>query len=204
MLKGETIYLRMLEPSDYELTHKWHTDYDIQKMTCGQFRFVSKEIEKNWATAKSTNNLREIYLAICAIDNDRMIGYISINEIDHIHRSCHCGGVVVGDKEYRNTREYVEAVSLVHDYVFNHLNMNRISGGCLVEHIMSRAEMEGFFYDLEGIEKEAIFKDGRYHDKRNYALMSKTYFAHKSNGDYEVGKTILRIAKNVKQLKYNK
>lgn len=204
MLKGNFIYLRMLEPEDYELTHKWHTDYNIQKMTCGQFRFVSKAIEKNWAMAKSTANAHDIYLAICANENNRMIGYISINEIDYVHRSCHCGGVVVGEKQYRNMREYVEAVSLVHDYAFNHLNMNRISGACLEEHMMSRAEMEGFYYDLEGIEREAIFKNGCYHDKRNYALMSKTYFEHKEKEDYELDAIIRRIAHIVKKMKYNK
>jgi len=204
MLKGETIYLRMLEPEDYDLTHQWHTDYNIQKMTCGQFRFVSKAIEKNWAQSKATNNARDIYLAICANEDDKMIGYISINDIDFVHRSCHCGGVVVGDKQHRNMREYVEAVTLVHDYAFNHLNMNRISGGCLVEHMMSRAEMEGFYYDLEGTEREAIFKNGSYHDKRNYALMSKTYFEHQAKGDYAIDNTIRRIALNVKKMKYNK
>lgn len=47
MLKGDTIYLRMLNAEDWEKTYLWHNDNALQKLTCGPVFEVSKEIEKS-------------------------------------------------------------------------------------------------------------------------------------------------------------
>ena len=91
MIIGKYIYLRLFEPSDYELTYLWHSDPYIQKMICAPRRVISKEIEKNWVLSKSTNNIKDIYLAICLKENDQMIGWYSINNIDFQNRKCHLG-----------------------------------------------------------------------------------------------------------------
>lgn len=199
MLKGKTIYLRLFEPEDYQKTYEWHNDFDIQKSTCGPLRFVSKEIEKSWVLSKSTNNQKDIYLAICLIENDEMIGWYSISNIDYLNRKCHCSGVVIGDKKYRDGTAYREAGDLAFQYIINELNMNRITGSCLKEHILSRADMEASYWKLEGIERQAIFKNGQYHDICHYAILRDEYFEHFRNGDYS--DLTLRIAKAVKRLR---
>ena len=199
MLKGNTIYLRLFEPNDYEKTYIWHNDFDIQKSTCGHLRFVSKEIEKEWVQFKATHNQNDIYLALCLVENDEMIGWYSISNIDFLHRKCHCSGVIIGDKRYRDGVAYREAGDLAFQYIINELNMNRISGSCLKEHILSRADMEASFWKLEGIERQAIFKNGSYHDICHYAILREEYFNHLHNGDYK--NLTLRIAKMVKKLR---
>ena len=97
-MKGKFVYLRLFEPEDYAKTYIWHNDLDIQKSTCGPIRLVSKEIERNWVLSKATHNQTDIYMAICLIENDEMIGWYSINGIDFLNRKCHCSGVVIGDK----------------------------------------------------------------------------------------------------------
>ena len=199
MLKGKTIYLRLFEPDDYEKTYLWHNNFDIQKSTCGPIRFISKEIEKNWVSSKSNNNQGDIYLAICLIENDEMIGWYSIANIDFLNRKCHCSGVVIGDKRYRDGVAYREAGDLAFQYIINELNMNRISGSCLKEHILSRADMEASYWKLEGIERQAIFKNGEYHDICHYAILREEYLKHLRNGDYK--DLTLRIARIVKKLR---
>ena len=196
---GKTVYLRLFEPEDYVKTYVWHNDFDLQKLTCGPLRFVSKEIEKNWVISKATHNQSEIYLAICLIENDEMIGWYSINNIDYINRKCHCGGVVIGDKRYRDGDAYYEAGNLVFDYIIKELNMNRITGSCLREHILSRAVMEASFWKLEGIARQSIFKGGCYHDICRYAILRDEYLTHLKNGDYD--DQVKRIAKLVRKLR---
>lgn len=172
---GKTIYLRLFEPSDYEYTYQWRNDYDIQKMTCGPIRFVSKEIEKEWVLQKSIHNAKDIYLAICVKENDKMIGYYSINDIDLLNRSCFCGGIVIGDQDYQDGIVYMEVLRLIRKYLFLQLNMHRITAACLREHITSRAQMESSNWKLEGIKRDAIFKNGRYHDIYEYSLLEDEY-----------------------------
>ena len=198
--KGEIVYLRALEPEDYEKTYLFR-DYEMQKMTCGPIRFSSKAMEKNWAQAKALDNSRDIYLAICLIENDEMIGWYSINDIDYRNRKCHCGGIVIGNRKYRDGLAYEEAGNLAFRYIINELNMNRITGSCLRQHIMSRAMMEASYWSLEGIERQSIFKEGRYHDVCHYAILKDEYLEHLNNGDFEPRKRMLRLGKAIKQLK---
>lgn len=202
-MRGKTVYLRLFEPEDYEKTYLWHNDFDLQKTTCGPLRFVSKEIEKNWVLSKATHNQTDIYLAICLIDTDEMIGWYSINNIDYLNRKCHCGGVVIGDKRYRDGESYHEAGKLAFDYIINELNMNRITGSCLREQILSRAVMEASYWRLEGIERQSIYKGGYYHDVCRYAILRDEYFAHLEKGDYEdhlarIAKLVLKLRKDFK------
>lgn len=201
LYKGNTIYLRLLEPEDYEMTHLWRDNYKMQKMTCGPVRFISKEMEKNWAQSKSLNNISEVYLAICLVENDKMIGWISINDVDYRNQKCKCDGIVIGDKQHQDGMAAFEAGKLMLKYVFDELNMNMVRGACLREHVFSRANMEAKFFVLEGIERDAIFKGGKFHDVFHYALSREEYCQHIENGDFEETKIIKRFIKLMKEIK---
>ena len=202
MLKGKVVYLRLFEPNDFEKTYQWHNDYDLMNSTCGNYRFVSKEIEQKWVQSKSENNQKDIYLTICAIENDEMIGWYSINNIDYINRKCDCGGVLIGDKRYRDGEAYIEAGTIAFRYIIYELNMNRVGGACLLENIMSRAEMESSFWILEGIERQAIYKNGKYHDICHYSILRDEYMQHVSNGDYAgYDDKIKRLSKAIKRIR---
>lgn len=201
MLKGETIYLRMLEATDWEKTYLWHNDIDIQKLTCGSICVVSKDIEKQWALVKSTHNREEIYFAICSMDNDVMIGFASLTDINHLFRSCYWNGIVIGDKHFRSGTEYLQASLLILEYAFNQLNMNRITGTCLAEHLISRSQMPALFFKQEGIGREAIIKNGRKYDEYHYSLLFEEYKEHQRAGEYEMNQIIMRIVANAKIIK---
>lgn len=211
MYKGKYVYLRLLEPEDYVNTYRWRNDLEIQSsIGGGPMRFISKEMEHNWTQKVSLDNTNNLYLAICLIENDQMIGWYSINDIDYRNRKCFCGGVVIGEKKYRDGIAYKEAGNLAFRYIINELNMNRVTGSCLREQVMSRAMMEASFWKLEGIAREAVFKNGDYHDKCYYAILRSEYFEHLKNGDYEesavmrnIGKAIKRIKAELKEEKLN-
>ena len=89
--------------------------------------------------------------------------------------------------------------------------MNRVTGSCLKEQVMSRAMMEASFWKLEGIAREAILKNGKYHDICHYAILRSEYLEHLKKGDYEestvmrnIGKAIKRIKAELKEEKLNK
>lgn len=198
---GNTIYLRLFEESDFENTYLWRNDFELQVMTAGPIRFVSKEIEKEWVVSKSKSNAKELYLAICAKENGKMIGYYSVTDIDLLNRSCHCGGILIGDKDYRDGVAYLEVHHLVHRFLFQQLNMHRISGACLREHIISRAHMEASNWKLEGIKRDAIFKNGCYHDIFEYSLLDCEYqqFIQNPISQADYIKRFVAISKQIKK-----
>jgi len=200
MLKGKFVYLRMIEPGDVEQTYRWHNDYELQKMTCGPIRIVSKEIEKNWVMSKTACNMKDIYLSVCLNESDKMIGVISINGIDFLNRKCECGGILIGEKEYRDGVAYRDALKMMRSYVFEQLNMNKLTGRCLEEHILSRADMESAGYKLEGVLRDEVFKNGSFHNVMSYSLLRSEYEEMKSLYDND-DKYLLAFAKNVRKIK---
>lgn len=189
-----SIFLRAFEPNDYLLINKWRNDLGIQKLTGGTFRYVSSEREKEWVKEKMMNNTTDIYLAICVNDeSQKMIGYTSINNIDYIHRSAFGGGVVIGDREYRDGISLIERCLLLLSYAFDTLNLNRFYGNCLEEHKTSLCLVKSMKYELEGIEKQAIYKDGVYHNRFLFALLREDYYKYLYNGDYELRAIIRRF-----------
>lgn len=201
MLKGNTVYLRMLESDDWELTYNWHNDGELQRMTCGPIRVVSKDIEKAWVNNVVSNTNRDLYLAMCDKASNKMIGYLSLNNINHLFQSCHWGGIVIGDKELSNGFQYIEASLLVLDYAFNQLNMHRVTASCLMEHKTSRSQIYALFFEQEGIQRDAVYKNGRYYDVCSYALLQDIYRMHMLSNDYEILAVIKRLVNFSKQIR---
>ena len=194
----ESIYLRAFEPDDYRLINKWRNDPVIQKLVGTGYRYISSEMEKAWVQEKMMNNTKEIYLAVCLNDESReMVGYVSVNEIDYINRSAFGGGIVIGNRQYQNGEIRHEVGVKIRELVFDHLNLNRFSGACLAEHKASQIMMEACGYRLEGIKRQAIYKNGLYHDLLLFSLLREEYYLLLQEGQY----TLAAFAKRVRAIK---
>jgi RimJ/RimL family protein N-acetyltransferase len=179
-----SVYLRAFEPDDYLLINNWRNDRNIQKMTCGNFRYVSTEMEKSWVNGKMLNNTTDIYLAICLNDGSKkMIGYTSINNVDMINRKADCGGIVIGEKNERNGKVLIDAFLLIFEHVFDDMGIHRFTGACLEEHKNSRIMMEMLGFKKEGISVDSIYKEHKYHNVYNYVILDTDYhdFVNKEN-----------------------
>lgn len=200
--KDFSVYLRAFEPDDYLQINKWRNDVNLQRLTCGPIRYVSTEMEKAWAHDKMMNNRSDIYLAVCANDGTgKMIGYISLNDIDYVNRNVCGGGIVIGDDTYRDGQALVESFYMILDYAFNELNMHRFYGKYLTTHAMTKSLNESFYISDEGTDKEAVFKCGRYHDVNRCAILRKDFIRHQEAGDYKIHSIIKRMVAAVKRNK---
>lgn len=187
MMEENKIFLRGFESEDYILINQWRNDPEIQKLLSGNFRYVPLEMEKEWVRQKMMNNTKEVYLAVCLNDGSRrMVGYTSVNDIDYVNRSAHGGGVVIGDKEYRDGEIRYEVGRLVRELVFDHLNMNRFTAACLTEHKTSRIMIEACGFQLEGIRRQVVYKNGTYHDQYMFSLLREEYYRLQEEGQYSL------------------
>src|SRR3954468_11809410 len=91
----ERVFLRAFEYSDLEFVNKLRNRDDLYKHTCGNKYYISSEYDKKWIEDKIFNNTTQIYLVICLIDNNSPIGYLSLNDIDHINKKAQWGGIIV-------------------------------------------------------------------------------------------------------------
>ncbi|MFX1325275.1 MAG: GNAT family N-acetyltransferase, partial [Promethearchaeota archaeon] len=63
-----------------------------------------------------------------------------------------------------------EATKLLLDYAFTELNLNKIHGGVIIENTGSWSVAEKLGFTFEGIEREAMYVDGKYLDNKIYCI----------------------------------
>ena len=122
------VYLRSFEYEDLKLIHQWHTNEGINMLTGWNKFFISKERERKWIEDKMLNDHNQIYCAICKDENQKMMGYTSLNEIDYINWKAFWRGLVIGDKSNRNKWFATSALIQILTYGFYELGLNKITG----------------------------------------------------------------------------
>lgn len=193
-----TVYFRTFEEGDLDEIYKWMNDDSLKQLSVGLNRRMSKEECRQWIAARMNHNPYQVWWAICSIEENKIIGYACLTDIHYINRTANFSGVVIGDKKHQDGFAWIETYLFILEYTFERLNMNRLYGSFLSEHRMSRLMSSSLFFNEEGIEHQAIFKNGYYHDLVLSALLATDYFLHKANNEYDYKKVIKRLLKNKK------
>jgi RimJ/RimL family protein N-acetyltransferase len=163
-MKSAKVYLRAFEPDDYRKINTWRRNEDVYLLTTGNRYFVSAEKDRQWVLDKISNIDTEIYLAICLVSDDLLIGYVSLSNIDYRNRRAEWSGILIGETEHRGHGYATEAAYLLLAYAFEELGMHRVSGSWLAENTVSLflGKMTGFRH--EGTLRDYVYKNGRHHD----------------------------------------
>jgi len=163
------VYLRAFEYTDLELINKWHNDEEINLMTGGNKYYISSEYDKKWLEDKMLNNTKNIYCAVCIKKNDKMIGFISLNNIDYRNRKAYWGGMLIGDKEERNKGYATNAAYLMLRHGFEELCLNKITGHWIEDNKASILIGKMMGFKQEGKLKDEVYKNDKYN---NVIIMS--------------------------------
>jgi RimJ/RimL family protein N-acetyltransferase len=172
------VYLRAFELNDSVLFHKFRNDDEIFELITGNKYFVSFEREKKWVEEKIFNDQRNIYLSICLKDNDRLIGYASINEIDYRNRSAQWGSIII-DKSEQGKGLSIAVGQLLLKLVFEELGLNRFYSYINENHIGSLKMVEKLGFKQEGLFRENIFKLNRFHNCIAISILKSEYELYK-------------------------
>lgn len=193
----KTVYFRAFEEEDAEHIYKWMNDDDLKKLSVGVNRRMCRDEALDWVKARMRDKRDQVWWAICAKDANRIVGYAFLTDIHYINRSANYGGIVIGDKKYQDGMAWIETYLFVHEYAFERLGMNRLYGNALLKHNTSNMMRKLMYWTIEGIQRQAVYKNGEFHHVSMASLLKEEYFAHKTNGDYEVP----AILRHLRQLK---
>lgn len=175
------IYLRAFEPDDYKLISLWRHDSDMNQLVCGNRLFISSEREKKWVESKLFDDSKDIYCAICLVDTDVMIGYISIINIDLRNRKAEWGGVTIGDKSMWGKGYASEAAKLMLQYVFYEMPINKFQARVLDDHKVTTKMMYSLGFKKDGVFRDDVFKNGEFHDIDLYSMLRSEYIENGAN-----------------------
>lgn len=163
-LVGERIYLSPRNSEDAEMFVKWLNDFNITDYIGRSSELMTIDGERKYLEAKSNP---EATFVIVTLDGDKMIGTVSLEEINHIKRSAKLG-IFIGDEEYRDKGYGTEAIRLILDYGFNYLNLNNIGLGLMEFNDRAYNCYKKCGFKEFGRRRKSEFVDGKYYD---YILM---------------------------------
>jgi UDP-4-amino-4,6-dideoxy-N-acetyl-beta-L-altrosamine N-acetyltransferase len=162
--EGSKTRLRPLRRSDSVKSLAWRNDPEIRENAMG-YRFpVTQEMEDQWfESALNDQSRTRVVFAIEAFEDDSFIGIIQLNRIDWIARSAYFG-ITIGEKKFQGRGMAVDSMRTLFAYAFGCLNLRKICLEVVAFNARAIKLYREFGFVEEGVMKEQVYLEGRYHD----------------------------------------
>lgn len=162
-LKGNATLLRALEPEDLLFLEETENNENYWHLSHSQTPF-SKYVLKQYLE----HSLEDIYTSkqlrlVVADLEENAVGFIDLYDFDPKNNRAGVG-IIIHEK-YRNQGYATEALQLLINYAFSHLNLHQLYAGInhTNKHSLNLFKKSGF--SIVGLKKEWNFFNGAYHDE---------------------------------------
>lgn len=161
ILKGNRIVLRPIELEDIEFMRDLINDPETESTIVGWALPISKSDQEKWFSNFKNNNDTIRYV----IDSkeEGIIGFTGITDIDWKNGTARDTGIRI-KKDFRGKGYATETYTVILNYVFNELRLNRFSSSALEMNKQSLRFLEKSGFIKEGVLRKAIYKNGQYHN----------------------------------------
>lgn len=171
-LKGDTIYIRALEPSDLEFIYGIENDQRIWEVSNTQTpysRFLVKQYLEN--AHQDIYEAKQLRLAICQDQDFPALGLIDLFDFDPKNNRAGVG-IVIQENGNRNRNIGSEALDLLIHYSFHNLNLHQLYANIGCENEASIALFTKFGFQKTGVKKDWILVNGIYKDEIIFQLIN--------------------------------
>lgn len=172
MLKGDKVLLRPIKRSDISLFLKWFNDPEVTQYLI-QYLPMTEMAEEKWieemATTRATTDVIFVIEAICK-ESTKPIGNVGLHRINHKDQRAEFG-ITIGEKDYWDKGYGTEATTLIVEYGFKQLNLNRISSSVLEFNERSIKLHKKVGFEEEGRRRKAWFKNGKFWDEVLFGIL---------------------------------
>lgn len=170
-LKGEHIYLRALEPEDLEFIHDVENDESIWEISNTQTPY-SKFLIKQYLeqSHKDIYEVKQLRLVISSYD-EKPLGLIDLFDFDFKNKRAGVG-ILVKDEGNRDKGYGREALMLLINYSFSHLNLHQLYCNISEENAASiKLFTNQGFYKI-GLKKDWNYVNGAFKDEYLFQLIN--------------------------------
>lgn len=174
-LKGKNSYLRALEPNDLEFVYAMENDQSIWEVSNTQTpysRFLVKQYLEN--AHQDIYEAKQLRLAICQDQDFPAIGLIDLFDFDPKNNRAGIG-IVIQAQENRKQNIGSEALELLIQYSFYHLNLHQLYANIDTENLASIALFSKFGFQKIGTKKDWTLSGGVYKDEALFQLINPSF-----------------------------
>lgn len=170
-LIGKNIYLAPKNIEDAEKYVEWLNDFRTTDYLGKSGKIMTLENEKEYLTKAMDD---EATLDIVTLAEDKLIGTVGLESIDHLNRTGTLG-IFIGDVEEREKGYGTEAIKLILDYGFNYLNLNNIKLDVVEFNNRAIGCYKKCGFKECGRRRKSEFIDGKYYDRISMDILKEEF-----------------------------
>lgn len=178
MIIKNNIGLRAVEKADLEILKEWR-NLPIFRKNFREVRELNNENQEKWFD-KINNSQNDFMFVILDIDNNKIVGAGGLLYINWITKSADFSFYIGDGSGYIEDKYSFNAASLLIEYGFNNLNLNKIWME-LYEFDLKKISFfqEKFNFKTDGRLRDNCFEEGRFWDSLIISLTLKDYINEK-------------------------
>lgn len=169
-LVGERIYLSPRNNQDIEKFVEWLNDFETTDYLDRSSDLITIEGEKKYLEEVADG----YFFVIVDLENDKMIGTISLERVCNANRSAVLG-IFIGDKDYRSKGYGTEAIRLLLDFGFNYLNLHSVNLNVMSFNDRAIACYKKCGFREAGRRRECVYVNGKYYDKISMDILKDEF-----------------------------
>lgn len=176
MLRGNTVYLRLLSQEDLKDRVTWINDEENIQTLLFDWPTSIEKTQKWFGNVVFDNS--KLNLSIVDIDSNELVGMTGLLNIDRINHHAQLY-ITIGNKKYRGKHLPDEVIPMVLEYGFVELELKKIYLYTLPNNERGRYVYERNGFKLDGILRQQVYCRGKQQDLYVHSIL-RTEFEEKS------------------------
>jgi RimJ/RimL family protein N-acetyltransferase len=162
LLRGEKVYLTTNTHDNDAYFADCFNDFDFATLTSFDLRMNTPETQRQ-RTESGHNSKDQFHFAVHILDTDQLIGVCSLVRIDWKNRGAMLG-ISITEQNCWGKGYGSDASNVLLRWAFYELGLHRVDLGVFAYNPRAIRAYEKLGFVHEGREREALFRDGTYHD----------------------------------------
>jgi diamine N-acetyltransferase len=176
IIRGERVYLRASERSDIPLFVRWFNDSETVSYLSARAP-MSEVGEEAWFAQMTAQQGKDAYhFVMCRLDDGKSIGTVGLFRLDTVNGSAGIG-ISIGEKALWGQGYGTDAMFALLDFGFGQLRLERMWLEVYDFNVRARRSYERCGFVLEGTQRHAIFKAGRFIDVHLMSILRDEWAA---------------------------
>ena len=176
-IKGENIFLKALSEGDVRNSgwYGWFNNAETTRWMQQRYFPNTMEGQLDFYRREIVSSKTKIQLGILPIDEEYIIGVVSLSNIDLLNRKAEFS-IIIGEKSKRRRGYATEATRLIVDHGFRRLGLNKIWLGVDESNSDAINCYRKVGFQVNGTLPEDVFLDGTFHNNLIMSILARDYF----------------------------
>lgn len=187
LYRGQLVRLVFDDPTPEALANaqaRWQRNSDYRRnLDTAPPAFWSSNKAKEWIEKEFAEpKVSWVEFNIRLLQDDRLIGFIGLNDIRPNHGDCWVG-IGIGESDCWGKGYGTDAMRLALRYAFEELNLQRVSLDVFVHNTRAVRSYEKAGFKREGIERQLVVRDGQRLDVLVMGVLREEWEKSNQHGD---------------------